>query len=100
MAFLEAGSSAFLCYVGDDLYHERIILCWVSASEYVVVSPDLDIFIEQIDAANADLQGLRLGSSDGRLPFGMAGMQVYRFQVRPAGADLTQLLAEGERHAQ
>ncbi|CAK0841452.1 unnamed protein product [Prorocentrum cordatum] len=100
MAFLESGSSAFLCYVGDDLYHERIILSWVSASEYVVVSPDLDIFIEQIDAASADLQGLRLGSSDVRLPFGMAGMQVYRFQVRPAGADLTQLLAEGERHAQ
>ncbi|CAK0842127.1 unnamed protein product [Prorocentrum cordatum] len=27
-------------------------------------------------------------------------MQVYRFQVRPAGMDLMQLLAEGERHAQ
>ncbi|CAK0891757.1 unnamed protein product, partial [Prorocentrum cordatum] len=100
MAFLDSGSSAYLCYVGDDLYHERIILSWVAASEYVVGSPDLDIFTEQIDAANADLQGLRLGSTDGRLPFGMGGMQVYRFQVRPAGADLTQLLAEGERHAQ
>ena len=96
MAALAPGAIAYVCYVGDDLWHERVV---VGNAEYVVCSPDFDIFIEQLDAGNADLSGIRYSDETGGLPVGMTGAQAYSFTVRVGGLQLVGLLREGEAHA-
>ncbi|CAK0809042.1 unnamed protein product, partial [Prorocentrum cordatum] len=101
MAALEPGPYA--CARSDEvgppgeLWHERLILAWVSASLYVVLTPDCDVFIEQLDIASADRSGMRFGPAGGGLPAGLAGGRVHRFAVAPALAELAALLAEGLR---
>ena len=78
MAALELGTYAYVAY-GDDpaLFHERLVLAWVNEGEYVVMSPDADVFIEQLDAANPDLVALRFGTTDRALPHGLGnGAQI------------------------
>ena len=48
------------------MLNERLILPWVENGEYVVLTPDSDVFIEQLDASNADLTGIRLRDAVGR----------------------------------
>ncbi|CAK0796211.1 unnamed protein product, partial [Prorocentrum cordatum] len=95
---LEPGITVFLNY-GDALYHERILLAWVVDSLFIVITPDFDVYIEQIDASNPDLEALRVSDHAGSIPFGLTGAQLYRFRARPAGADLVNLMAEGRHHA-
>ena len=93
---LEPGTSAYVWYRGGDpYYHERIVLGWVEEGEYVVLTPDGDIFIEQLDAANVHLDALRIGTSDGTLPFGLDDRRIYAFAPRPAGEQLANVLREG-----
>lgn len=99
MAAIPDGSYVYLLYDGDVLWHERLVLSWAVSSTYVVLSPDADLFLEQVDASNADLGGLRLGPPGGGLPFGLRGQPIYAFAPRPSGADLAGLLAEGKRFA-
>ena len=99
MAALDLASYVYVCYDGEDLFHERLILSWVDGGEYVVLTPDSDVFIEQLDAGNADLFGIRFGDALGSVPHGLIGHQVYSFANRPAGAALQNLLREGEVHA-
>lgn len=98
MGALEPGSSAYVAY-DEDLYHERLILCWVQAGEYIVASPDFDVFIEQLDAASGDVSAIRYGDNSGILPAGLAGQRIYSFNPRPTGLPLSQLIGEGVRHA-
>jgi hypothetical protein len=81
------------------MWHQRLVLCWVAAGEYVVATPDWDIFIEQLDAGNPDFEGLRYGDAAGTLPVGLAAQPMYAFALRPSGADLAGLLFEGAAHA-
>ncbi|CAK0822112.1 unnamed protein product, partial [Prorocentrum cordatum] len=102
MATLPPGAFAFVQY--DDpadtgLWHERLIMGWISGAEYVVMTPDGGVFIEQLDSANRDLSGVRFSPVTGGLPAGFAGARLYRFAAQPAGADLAALLAEGASHA-
>ncbi|CAK0802220.1 unnamed protein product, partial [Prorocentrum cordatum] len=102
MSSLAPGTYAFVQYndpADNGLWHERLILGWVTASEYIVMTPDGDVFIEQLDSANADLSGIRFSPSSGGLPAGLAGVPLYRFAAQPAGAELTALLNEGASHA-
>ena len=45
MATLDVGSYAFLGYDGFPLVHARLVGAWVQNSEYVVITPDYDIYI-------------------------------------------------------
>lgn len=95
MAAIPPGTFACVCYDGAELYHERLIASSVSESHYVVVSPDHDLFLEQVDGNNSDLSGLRFGDESGSLPVGLAGREVYAFKPLPSGASLAGLLREG-----
>ncbi|CAK0893356.1 unnamed protein product [Prorocentrum cordatum] len=102
MATLPPGAFAFVQY--DDpadnwLWHERLIMGWISGAEYVVMTPDGDVFIEQLDSASRDLSGVRFSPVTRGLPAGLAGARLRRFAAQPAGADLAALLAEGASHA-
>lgn len=98
MATLQPGTRVFVRY-DDDVWHERVVLAWVAGAEYIVLTPDGDVFIEQLDSANADLSGVRYAPTSGGVPAGLAGAQLYRFALLPAGAELAAVLSEGVSHA-
>jgi hypothetical protein len=98
---LAPGRRAWLCYSGVSEWHERLILGHVAGREYVVASPDLDLFVEQIDNANVDLDGVRVAPAAGTLPIGLPGpgMSLYGFAPLSA-AVMAQLMSEGAEQAQ
>ena len=99
MASLAPGTWAYLYYDGDDVWHVRLLLAWCDGAEYVVLSPDYDMFIEEISAANADLGGLRIAGQTTELPVGLAGQPVYAFNPPLSGAQVGDLILEGSRMA-
>lgn len=88
------GTMTYVAYVGEDVFHERLVVGWVESSEYVILTPDFDLYIEQLDAGNGELSGLRVGDTLGTVPLGLAGADIYSFQHRPAGAGLAGVLRE------
>ena len=68
-----------------ELWHERFVLGHVEATEYLIMRPDHDIYVEQLDFENDELSGFRLTLGDGRLPFGVDGRRVHRLPAFAAG---------------
>jgi hypothetical protein len=100
MSMLLPGQYAYVSYEGEaDLWHVRLVLAWVEGSEYVIITPDFDIYIEALAADNEDLSGIRLAGVGGEMPFGLAGQRIHDFARRPGGGDLQNVLAEGRRLA-
>ena len=62
---------------GPVVIHERAILQHVVGDEHVVLTPDRDIYIEEMSVTNDDLRSFRLRPAPGRLPPGVAQAQVY-----------------------
>ena len=59
---MEAGSRVFVHYdiPGDPTWHERLPCGCVDGTEWVVVTPDLDSFVEDLDpVSNHDITGVR-----------------------------------------
>jgi hypothetical protein len=66
--------------------------------DFVVCSPDLDIFVEQLEAGNVDLTGFFPGVANGMPPPGVNPAHIYVFQpMRPA--DYARLLEAGRNEA-
>ena len=84
------------CVTTEIRYITRILLAWVQGSDYIVVTPDGDVYIEQIDATSPDLDALHLEALGGGRPFGLPGNHIYAFNPRPAGPELAGLLREAE----
>ncbi|CAE7797631.1 unnamed protein product [Symbiodinium sp. CCMP2592] len=62
---------------GPVLWHERHILEHYVDEQYVVVTPDRDIYIEDCSMGNSDLRGIRHRSVGGGLPVGLRASHVY-----------------------
>ena len=80
-------------------WHVRLLLSCVVETTWIVMSPDGDIFAEDISAGNPDLQGWRLRPADRSVPFGILANQIYDFHPRVMAPQLAQLLIEGAAHA-
>ena len=93
------GRRAWVNY-GFAEVHERLIGAHVDGSEYVVVSPDYDVFIEQLDTNNLDLESFRIAPPGGGLPVGLPGPGevLYSFTALTAVQE-TALLAEARELA-
>lgn len=88
---------ALVHYVDDVPYHQRLILAWVTDTEYVVATPDFDLFIEQLDFTNPALDGLRLPGAGQAM--GVGAGNVYTFAAIPDGTERAALVQEGARMA-
>ncbi|CAE6921808.1 unnamed protein product [Symbiodinium sp. CCMP2592] len=55
----------------------RLVLRQVAGESYVVVTPDGDVFVEDLTLSNDDLAGLRLGGPNGGNPVGIRGASIY-----------------------
>ena len=63
---------------GPVVIHERLVLDHIADDDYIVCTPDRDIFCEQLSVQNPDLRSFRLRTQQGnRLPPGVAPGQVY-----------------------
>lgn len=85
MVVLPLGSAVLVRYAGFSLWHERVPLARVSADAYVIITPDLDMYVETL--AIPPLAGLRqLGPRRG-LPPSISSSEVHRFRLegRPGG---------------
>ena len=81
MSSLAPGSTCWVHYEGEALWHERIILGWVEGDQYVVCSPDGDIFVELLDASNDYFDGLLFVRPDGSLLYGLTTQLRYAFTL-------------------
>ena len=62
---------------GPILWHERLVLLHVERDEYIICTPDADVYVEDLSIMNDDLRGIRLKPSPAVLPPGIAPGQVY-----------------------
>eukprot|EP00930_Biecheleria_cincta_P024579 TRINITY_DN17587_c0_g1_i2.p1 TRINITY_DN17587_c0_g1~~TRINITY_DN17587_c0_g1_i2.p1 ORF type:complete len:511 (-),score=60.70 TRINITY_DN17587_c0_g1_i2:814-2346(-) len=92
-AGIVAGSRVFIRYDGFDLWHERLALSHVAQNEWVVCTPDFDLFVEQLDGGNVDLDRVRVQVQPGILPLGIPPNQCYRHRALTV-AEEAQLLTE------
>ena len=84
---LVPGMRVMLCYdlPGPELFHERWVLgvCLCGRGWVVVMTPDGDVFSEQVALENEDLRSFRLVMAGHDLPYGIAAASCYRFAALP-----------------
>ena len=81
---------------GPDLWHERLVLHHIINDDYVVASPDNDVFYEELSVLNTDFKGLRVKPSPNVLPAGILPAQVYPLPAF-SPAEIAQLRHEGQQ---
>ena len=74
--------------------HTRLILGHVTGFEYLIQTPDNDIYVEVCDPSNIDLAHFYVGPDDGSLPVGIPPGSVYGFMPMTV-AQLNGYLAAG-----
>ena len=98
---LAEGTRVFLLYDvgGPDLFHERYVLasCQCGRGWHIVLTPDDDVYPEQISLENDDLSSYRLGIGP-NLPHGLTVANTYRIRNLPDPQRLQQMLVDA-RHA-
>ena len=75
------GTVAYVAYLlapapARPLYHARLMGGWVTASEWAVITPDLDVYVEDICLENPDLVDVRFSPGQGRTPVSLNGQRI------------------------
>eukprot|EP00438_Fugacium_kawagutii_P028256 Skav200691 [mRNA] locus=scaffold6391:1205:6504:+ [translate_table: standard] len=83
---------------GPQLWHERQALEHVQGDNYIVLTPDGDVYMEELGLLNTDLRAVRVRPGPGILPPGIRGAQVYGLPPFSA-AEMTGFEAEARRQA-
>ena len=98
---LQVGNIVFMDY-GEvpRTVHARLILAEVDAPsfEYMILTPDLDIYSEVLDGSNPDLVGFHLPGPGGGMPVGVPARAIYSFSPMTA-AEYAQHMAAGRTEA-
>ena len=96
---LKQGDRLLVFYEGDVVWHCRLLLALVDQSNWIILTPDGDIYTEDVSDGNPDWSAWRVWPHGAGLPFGVDGNMVYNFNPEPAGAVLQALFQEGDHHA-
>ena len=83
---------------GPRVVHERWIVAHVDGEDYVIVTPDEDIYTESMSPQNPDLSAFRIRPAPGQLPPGVPANVVYALPAWGA-PDLVRLRAAAEAEA-
>ena len=78
--------------------HTRLALALVEQDDWVILTPDYDMYVETLSAGNPDLQNFWVGPADGTLPAGVPAGSVYGFQPLTAG-EIARYMGEGRAEA-
>lgn len=84
---------------GETTWHCRLLLAHLHAGEWVILTPDGDIYSEEYTQDNSDITGWRHYDPSIGPPYGIAAGDIYDFLPRPAAGIMQQLLQEGLVHA-
>jgi len=90
---MEVNKIVYILYDGDHLWHERLLLGRVgtsAANRWLVLTPDRDMYVEELGRNKEDIEALRLASPDG-CPPGVAAADTYNFVARPDAAEMMQI---------
>ncbi|CAK0817860.1 unnamed protein product, partial [Prorocentrum cordatum] len=81
---------------GPPLWHERLILAVGNQpGHFAVLTPDGDIFVEELRPDNLDIAEFRSAPGLGVQPPDIPIASVYRFRVVPTAAEMLQHVADG-----
>ncbi len=78
---------------GPVLWHERLPLEHLGGEEYMIVTPDRDIYPEELSVLNQDLRGVRVRAARGAVPGGIAAADIYPLP-HWSNAELTEIRRE------
>ena len=95
---LLANRQVLVCYdvLGPTLWHERLVLHYITNDDYVVACLDSEVFYEELSLLNPDFEGIRLKLGSNVLLPGINAGEVYPLPMSTAG-QLTALRAEATR---
>lgn len=86
---------------GPRVIHERWILDHIENEDYIIVTPDADIYAETMSVQNQDFRSFRLRPAPGRLPPGVVLAEVYGLPAwTPAEKANFRVLATAEATAE
>ena len=95
---------AYILYSDDDpgLWHQRRVLGRVasSADEFVIATPDADVYVENYGGQDPDIAGIRWSDLHRPAPPGLPRGRVYRFRAEPTVAQLANFRAQGRAAAE
>ncbi|CAE8644665.1 unnamed protein product [Polarella glacialis] len=92
---LQPGTEILLRYdVPVAEWHARILLAAVDVDTWIVLTPDGDIFAEDLGPRNHDVASWRVRVA-GLVPFGLNPAELYEFHPAPLPAELVNLFQEG-----
>lgn len=86
-------------YEGDTVWHTRYLLSLVDRASWIIITPDGDIYSEEVSDGNPDWAAWRLWPAGGGVPFGVDANAIYGFNPPPNAATLQNLISEGHQHA-
>lgn len=96
---LRAHDEILVRYHGSEERHARIVLAHVDGGEFYIVTPDANVYIEDLSGTSKEVQSWIRRPRDGSLPFGLDGSEVYDFGERPNQAQLDLLVEGAENEA-
>ena len=92
------GELVYLRYIGDPgVVHTRLLLGHIEGDEWMICTPDRDMYVEELHNRNADLAHL-WHSPDGRVPRGVPAAHVYAFAPMSA-AEYSRIVRDGRVEA-
>lgn len=62
---------------GPTLWHERLVLAHVADDRYIIVTPDGDVYEEELGLLNSDIRNIRVRARPGAVPAGVVAAQIY-----------------------
>ena len=84
---------------GRGLFHQRMLIGYVDGKDWVIVTPDFDVYVEDFTINDDGAQAVRFGPPTGALPAGLVATQIYMFRPVLSRARKAALLSEGQRLA-
>lgn len=96
---LRQGDRLLVFYDQDVVWHTRLLLALVERNTWIILTPDGDIYAEDVSDSNPDWSAWRVWPHGGGIPYGVDPNIIHRSNPEPNGPVLQQLLAEGEHHA-
>lgn len=84
---------------GDPTWHSRLLLAHVTDGEWIILTPQGDIYAEDLSPDNLDIYGWRAFDPNVGVPYGIDPNHVHDFTHRPGQAAIPNLINEGLVHA-
>ena len=77
---MESGGIALVNY-GEvpEIWHTRLLLHRTNGSNWIIATPDMDVYEEEMDAANSDFTGFYYSGPNGHVPGHINAARVYGF---------------------